>query len=90
MEKDSLPPPVDPLEELTAIYKKAGLTEREIEIVNQLYQGYTNRIIAENLFITENTLKSHLKKIYPKFGVRRKSELISKLANRSFPEPPSN
>jgi len=88
MEKDSLPPPVDPLEELTAIYKKAGLTEREIEIVNQLYQGYTNRIIAENLFITENTLKSHLKKIYPKFGVRRKSELISKLANRSFPEPP--
>ena len=89
MEKDSLLPPLDPLAELDAIYKKAGLTEREIEIANQLCQGHTNRKIAETLYITENTLKTHLKKIYSKLGVRRKSELISKLANRSLPEVPS-
>ncbi len=84
MEKVDLPPP-DPLVELTAIYKKAGLTNREIEIVGQLYKGHTNRVIAKNLFITENTLKTHLQKIYRKFDVRSKSELISRLANRSFP-----
>ena len=85
MEKDSVPPPLDPLAELTTIYKEAGLTEREIEIAGKLYKGYTNRVIAKKLFITENTLKTHLQKIYRKFDVCSKSELISMLANRSFP-----
>ena len=90
MEKDDLSPPLDPLAELAAIYKTAGLTEREIDIADQLYQGHANRVIAKNLFITENTLKTHLQKIYRKFNVRSKSELISRLANRSFPNAPTH
>ena len=89
MENDDLPPPVDPLVELNAIYEKADLTKREIEIVGQLCQGHTNRVIAKNLYITENTLKTHLKKIYRKLDVSSKSELISMLATRSFPKPSS-
>ncbi len=58
-----------------------GLTERERQIVALLLKGKTCRLIAEELFLSENTVKTHIKNIYSKLGVRRKSELFSKLAN---------
>ncbi len=53
------------------------LTPRETEITTLLLKGLTNRKIAEQLFISENTLKTHLKNIYPKFGITQKRELLS-------------
>jgi DNA-binding CsgD family transcriptional regulator len=53
------------------------LTHRETEIVALLLKGLANGEIAAQLHISENTLKTHLRRIYPKFGVARKKELLS-------------
>jgi DNA-binding CsgD family transcriptional regulator len=52
------------------------LTPREIEVVALLLNGFTNGEIAAQLSISENTLKTHLRNIYPKFGVLQKKELL--------------
>ncbi|PKM49994.1 MAG: helix-turn-helix transcriptional regulator [Firmicutes bacterium HGW-Firmicutes-7] len=52
------------------------LTEKEKEVVKLLLRGYTYKGIAENLFITENTMKYHTKNIYQKLNINSKMELI--------------
>jgi DNA-binding CsgD family transcriptional regulator len=51
------------------------LTERELEIYNLLIKGKKNHEIAEDLYITDNTLKTHLRNIYKKLNVAGKKEL---------------
>lgn len=41
-------------------------SERELEVLQQVYEGATNKQIAQQLFISENTVKTHLKNIYIK------------------------
>ncbi len=53
------------------------LTARESEIAALLVKGRTYKMIADELFLSENTVKSHIKHIYAKLKIRRKSELIS-------------
>lgn len=57
------------------------LTEKEKEVVELLLKGYTYKGIAEHLFITENTLKFHIKNIYQKLNVNSKMELIKQISN---------
>jgi DNA-binding NarL/FixJ family response regulator len=52
-----------------------GLTPREIEIVRRVVGGYTNKEIAEQLAIGENTVKSHLTHIFNKLGASSRIEL---------------
>jgi DNA-binding NarL/FixJ family response regulator len=52
------------------------LTPREQEILRILTQGATNKEIAEQLFICEKTVKSHLNSIFKKLNVRRRLEAI--------------
>lgn len=65
---------------LVILYEKAGLTEREKQVAALLCQGKTNKVMAEKLFISENTLKTHLRNIYEKFNIYSKNELIAHLA----------
>ncbi|MEW6663257.1 MAG: LuxR C-terminal-related transcriptional regulator [Bacillota bacterium] len=53
------------------------LTERESEIVSLLLTGKTYRIIAEELHLSENTVKTHVKNIYSKAGVQNRTELMN-------------
>lgn len=53
------------------------LTPREVEITALLLRGLTNKAMAAKLYISENTLKTHLKHIYRKFGVTQKRELLA-------------
>ncbi len=57
------------------------LTPRELEVVELICLGYTNRDISKMLFISEHTVKDHTKKIYPKLGVHSRFELAT-LINR--------
>lgn len=59
-----------------------GLTEREREIVLMILDGQTMGGIAEELFITERTVKFHSKNAYDKIGVHNKKELMQLFANR--------
>lgn len=52
------------------------LTEREREIAELLLKGRTYKMIANELYLSENTIKTHIKNIYSKFNVKRKSELV--------------
>lgn len=50
------------------------LTEREREVLNFLAQGYTNKDIAQSLFLSVRTVEAHLRNIYGKLGVTSRTE----------------
>ena len=54
-----------------------GLSDREIEVVNLVARGETNREIADTLVIAENTVKVHLRNIYGKLNLRNRQELTA-------------
>jgi DNA-binding NarL/FixJ family response regulator len=54
-----------------------GLTGREKEILLLVSKGLTNRQIAENLFIAENTVKNHMKNLLEKLGLENRVQLAS-------------
>jgi DNA-binding CsgD family transcriptional regulator/MFS family permease len=56
-----------------------GLTDREKQIVSLMLKGKTCKLIADELYLSENTVKTHIKNVYSKLGVRRKSELFEKM-----------
>ncbi len=53
-----------------------GLTPRELEVMKMLCKGRTKSYIAETLYLTENTVRSHTKHIYTKLDVHSKQELM--------------
>jgi DNA-binding NarL/FixJ family response regulator len=57
---------------------EGNLTKREKEVLNHLCDGESYKIIAENLFISEQTVHFHIKNIYQKLQVHSKSEAVSK------------
>jgi DNA-binding NarL/FixJ family response regulator len=53
------------------------LTRRESDVLDELVQGQSNRRIGENLFISEDTVKSHVKAILRKLGARDRAHAVS-------------
>jgi DNA-binding NarL/FixJ family response regulator len=53
------------------------LTVREIEVLRQLAGGNRNRDIAEHLFISEETVKVHIKHIMGKLGAKDRTQAIA-------------
>lgn len=53
--------------------KKESITLRESEVLKLVVEGYSNKEIAEKLFITHHTVKAHLSQIYKKFGVTNRT-----------------
>jgi DNA-binding CsgD family transcriptional regulator len=68
---DTSPPQALP--DQPAIDERHSCTDREREIVELLRHGLTNKQIAHQLGIMEETVKKHLQHIYDKFGVRRRA-----------------
>jgi DNA-binding NarL/FixJ family response regulator len=52
-----------------------GLTCREIEVVQLIARGKTNKEIAQTMSISDLTVKSHVQNIFKKCGLRRRGEL---------------
>jgi two-component system, NarL family, response regulator LiaR len=62
-----------------------GLSARESETLALLATGRPNRSIAEALFVSENTVRTHLKSIFRKLGVSNRSQALARaLADPSF------
>ncbi len=59
-----------------------GLTQREREVALLVAEGLRSREVAERLSIAPQTVKSHLKTIFDKLGVRNRVELARRLAQR--------
>jgi DNA-binding NarL/FixJ family response regulator len=60
------------------------LSEREIDVVKCLCRGDSNKEVAERLFISELTVKGHLKSIYQKAAVHNRATLVAKVMASAF------
>ncbi len=56
--------------------RRPTLTGREIEVLQLVAQGYTSREIGERLFISENTVKNHVRNILDKLGLHSRNEAV--------------
>ena len=57
--------------------REIGLTERESELLSLLSTGMTNRELGGHLYISENTVKTQLRHLYAKLGVRNRAQAVS-------------
>lgn len=55
-----------------------SLSEREIEVLQLIAEGSTNREIATRLFLSQNTIKVHCRNIYGKLGAHNRTEAVAK------------
>ena len=53
-----------------------GITRRELEILELIAQGLSNREIAQKLFVSENTVKTHAGRVFDKLGARRRTQAV--------------
>ena len=53
---------------------RSGLTDRELEVLSEVARGLTNRDIARELKVAENTVKNHVRNILDKLGLRSRVE----------------
>ena len=58
------------------ILKAYGLTKRELEIAGLIAQGKSNGEIAEQLYISETTVKKHVSNMFEKMGISKREELM--------------
>lgn len=65
---------------------KFNLTNRELEVLQLLAYGYTNRKIAEKMFISEQTVKSHVIHIFQKLGAADRTEAVAIALRRGLVE----
>ena len=76
-----------PLEIATRLanhYSEEGLSTREIEILQQVAEGNRNRDIADKLFISEGTVKVHIKHIMEKLGANDRTQAITIAVRRGI------
>ena len=53
-----------------------GITPRELEILELIAQGLSNREIAARVFVSENTVKTHSSRVFDKLGARRRTQAV--------------
>ena len=56
--------------------EQLGITPRELEILEAIAAGLSNREIAERLFVSENTVKTHATRVFSKLSARRRTQAI--------------
>jgi len=53
-----------------------GITPRELEILELIAQGLSNKEIAARVFLSENTVKTHSSRVFDKLGARRRTQAV--------------
>jgi len=53
-----------------------SITPRELEILELIAQGMSNREIADKLYVSENTVKTHSSRVFGKLGARRRTQAV--------------
>lgn len=56
--------------------KDIGITKRELEILELMAQGMSNREIAEKLFVSESTVKTHSSRLFDKLSAKRRTQAV--------------
>ena len=53
-----------------------GITPRELEILQLIAAGLSNKEIGERVFVSENTVKTHSRRVFDKLGARRRTQAV--------------
>ena len=80
--KKRIPPEI--AAHLAEHYSDEALTAREVEVLGQIAGGNRNRDIAEKLFITEETVKVHIKHIMEKLGAADRTQAVAIAVRRGI------
>jgi DNA-binding CsgD family transcriptional regulator len=78
----SIPAPVSAPEQPVAFLpnekkrEDLGITPRELEVLELIARGLSNREIADKLFVSENTVKTHCSRAFDKLGARRRTQAV--------------
>jgi two-component system, NarL family, response regulator LiaR len=62
----------------TAQQQRLGITARELEILTLVARGLSNREIATQLFVSENTVKTHCSRTFDKLGAARRTQAVQR------------
>lgn len=60
------------------VLERYGITPRELEVLVQMAQGLSNQEIANKLFVSLNTVKTHSSNVFSKLGVQRRTQAIQR------------
>ena len=58
--------------------KETGISKREMEVLQLMEQGLSNKEIADRLFVSLNTVKTHSSKVFEKLEVSRRTQAVIK------------
>ena len=71
-----VPQPAEPFAVNEEQLKQLGITKRELEILDLIARGLSNREIAEKLFVSENTVKTHSSRLFDKLSAKRRTQAV--------------
>jgi DNA-binding CsgD family transcriptional regulator len=71
-------PALEPFAPNTARQQALGITARELEILTLIARGFSNREIATQLFVSENTVKTHCARVFDKLGAARRTQAVQR------------
>jgi two-component system, NarL family, response regulator LiaR len=73
-------PALEPFAPNTAQQQTLGITARELEVLALIARGFSNREIAAQLFVSENTVKTHCARAFDKLGAARRTQAESTIS----------
>jgi DNA-binding CsgD family transcriptional regulator len=71
-------PVVGPFHRNEGALEQLGITPRELEILEAMAAGLSNREIAERLFVSENTVKTHAARLFEKLSAKRRTQAVQR------------
>jgi DNA-binding CsgD family transcriptional regulator len=71
-------PVAGPFERNETRREQLGITQRELEILEAMAAGLSNREMAERLFVSENTVKTHTARLFDKLSARRRTQAVQR------------
>ena len=74
----------NPISFENTLSEEINLSTREVEVLEQLAQGLSYTIIADNLFLSPSTIRKHIENIYKKLQVHSKIEAVQKARNNNI------
>ena len=78
VERDFLVPAGCPFALTEKRLQELAITKRELEILGLIANGLSNREIAERLFVSENTVKTHSSRLFDKLSAKRRTQAVQR------------
>jgi DNA-binding CsgD family transcriptional regulator len=67
-----------------ATIESLGITPRELEVLQLIAEGLSNKEMAERLFVSENTIKTHTSRVFDKLGASRRTQAVQLAKSRGL------